>query len=314
MLSKLFIWRCSDLNVISTNGLSKKYKEQLVVNNLNLNLKKGEIYGFLGNNGAGKTTTMKMLLGLAKPTSGSISIFGESLKNKNRLLRRIGSNIEFPGFYGNLTAYENLKLFADLYGISKKEKINELLEIGGLIKDRDKLVRKFSMGMKQRLGIIRTLINDPELLILDEPINGLDPNGIKEIREFLISLRSEKELTIMISSHILSEIEQMADTIGILHEGILYDEIDMEEFRNTENKYIEIKVDNVFEAVRILEESLNIHSYEVRNNEIVVFDKINKASTINKKLVNANIQVSKLYINSKNLESYFIDITKGVAS
>lgn len=302
------------MNVISTNGLSKKYKEQLVVNNLNLNLKKGEIYGFLGNNGAGKTTTMKMLLGLAKPTSGSISIFGESLKNKNRLLRRIGSNIEFPGFYGNLTAYENLKLFADLYGISKKEKINELLEIGGLIKDRDKLVRKFSMGMKQRLGIIRTLINDPELLILDEPINGLDPNGIKEIREFLISLRSEKELTIMISSHILSEIEQMADTIGILHEGILYDEIDMEEFRNTENKYIEIKVDNVFEAVRILEESLNIHSYEVRNNEIVVFDKINKASTINKKLVDANIQVSKLYINSKNLESYFIDITKGVAS
>lgn len=314
MLSKLFIWRCTDLNVISTNGLSKKYKEQLVVNNLNLNLKKGEIYGFLGNNGAGKTTTMKMLLGLAKPTSGSISIFGESLKNKNKLLRRIGSNIEFPGFYGNLTAYENLKLFANLYGISKKEKINELLEIGGLIRDKDKLVKKFSMGMKQRLGIIRTLINDPELLILDEPINGLDPNGIKEIREFLISLRSEKELTIMISSHILSEIEQMADTIGILHQGILYDEIDMEEFRNTENKYIEIKVNNVFEAVRILEENLNIHSYEVRNNELIVFDKIDKASLINQELVNANIQVSKLYINSKNLESYFIDITKGRAS
>lgn len=302
------------MNVISTNGLSKKYKEQLVVNNLNLNLKKGEIYGFLGNNGAGKTTTMKMLLGLAKPTSGSISIFGESLKNKNKLLRRIGSNIEFPGFYGNLTAYENLKLFANLYGISKKEKINELLEIGGLIRDKDKLVKKFSMGMKQRLGIIRTLINDPELLILDEPINGLDPNGIKEIREFLISLRSEKELTIMISSHILSEIEQMADTIGILHQGILYDEIDMEEFRNTENKYIEIKVNNVFEAVRILEENLNIHSYEVRNNELIVFDKIDKASLINQELVNANIQVSKLYINSKNLESYFIDITKGRAS
>jgi len=302
------------LNIISTRQLTKKYKNQTVVNKLNLNVKKGEIYGFLGNNGAGKTTTMKMLLGLSKPTSGDVSLFGEDIKNKNRLLKRIGSNIEYPGFYGNLTAYENLKIFADLYGVSKIGKIDELLEIGGLLSSRDKLVSKFSMGMKQRLGIIRTLINDPELLILDEPINGLDPNGIKEIREFLMTLSSEKEITIMISSHILSEIEQMADTIGILHEGILYDEIDMQKFRNNENKFIEIVVDNIFETVRVLEVKLNIHSYEVRNDEIVIFEEVDNAALINKTLVEAGLLVKKLYVNSKSLESHFIDITKGRVS
>ncbi|MTI67659.1 MAG: ABC transporter ATP-binding protein [Firmicutes bacterium] len=299
------------MDIISTNGLTKKYKNQVVVDNLNLTVKKGEIYGFLGNNGAGKTTTMKMLLGLTKPTSGSINLFGEEIKRKNKLLKRIGSLIEYPGFYGNLTAYENLKIFTDLYGVSKPKKIDELLEIGGLSQYRNKLVRKFSMGMKQRLGIIRTLINDPELLILDEPINGLDPNGIKEIREFLVSLSTEKKLTIMISSHILSEIEQMADKIGILHKGALCDEINVKEFKNNVNKFIEIKVNNVFEAVRILEEKLNIYSYEVRKDEIIIFERINDSHIINKTLIEKGLKVTKLYVNTLCLESYFTDITKG---
>lgn len=299
------------MSIITTKNLTKIYKEQTVVDNLDLNLRKGEIYGFLGNNGAGKTTTMKMLLGLSQPTSGTIQIFGEDIKNKNKILKRVGSNIEFPGFYGNLTAYENLKLFADLYGISKRNKITDLLEIGGLSPHKDKLVKKFSMGMKQRLGIIRTLINDPELLILDEPINGLDPNGIKEIREFLMTLSSEKGLTIMISSHILSEIEQMADRIGILHQGILYDEVNMQEFRNVENKFVEIKVDNVYDTVRILEEKLDIHAYEVRQDDIVIYDRIDDAALINKTLIETGLLVSKLHVNSKSLENYFIDITKG---
>lgn len=302
------------MNIISTSDLTKKYKNQIVVNKLNLNLNKGEIYGFLGNNGAGKTTTMKMLLGLARPTSGNIRLFGQDIKHKNKLLKRIGSNIEFPGFYGNLTAYENLKIFADLYGISKPDKINELLKIGGLTENKNKLVKKFSMGMKQRLGIVRTLINDPEVLILDEPINGLDPNGIKEIRDFLVTLCSEKQLTIMISSHILSEIEQMADRIGILHEGVLYDEIDMEMFRTNENKFMEIKVSNVYEAVRILEEKLNIRYYEVRKDEIIIFERINDASIINRTLIESNIEVEKLYVKAKSLESHFIDITNGRVS
>ncbi|MTI71617.1 MAG: ABC transporter ATP-binding protein [Firmicutes bacterium] len=299
------------MDIISTNGLTKKYKNQIVVDNLNLNVKKGEIYGFLGNNGAGKTTTMKMLLGLTEPTSGSINLFGEDIKRKNKLLKRVGSLIEYPGFYGNLTAYENLKIFADLYGVSKPKKIDELLEIGGLSQYKNKLVRKFSMGMKQRLGIIRTLINDPELLILDEPINGLDPNGIKEIREFLVSLSTEKKLTIMISSHILSEIEQMADKIGILHKGALCDEINVKEFKNNVNKFIEIKVNNVFEAVRILEEKLNIYSYEVRKDEIIIFERINDSHIINKTLIDKGLKVTKLYVNTLCLESYFTDITKG---
>lgn len=302
------------MNVIETKNLEKRYGDQKVVDKLNLNIKKGEIYGFLGNNGAGKTTTMRMLLGLAKQSSGEIYLFGEkcdSEKTRNKLLKRIGSNIEFPGFYGNLTAYENLKIFADLYGISKPNKINELLEIGGLLEHKNKLVKNFSMGMKQRLGIVRTLINDPEILILDEPINGLDPNGIKDVREFLISLASKQNLTLMISSHILSEIEQMADRIGILHNGVLHDEIDLKEFRHSDNKYIELIVDNIFDAVRILEQKLKIYSYEVRADEIIIFENTNNSALINKTLVESGIMVNKLNITSKNLESYFVDITKG---
>lgn len=299
------------MNIISTKELTKKYNAQTVVNNLNLNIRQGEIYGFLGNNGAGKTTTMKMLLGLSKPTSGHINLLGEDIKHKGKLLKRVGSNIEYPGFYGNLTAYENLKIFADLYGVSKQGKIDELLEIGGILNNRDKLVRKFSMGMKQRLGIIRTLINNPELLILDEPINGLDPNGIKEIREFLKALSVEKGITIMISSHILSEIELMADRIGIIHEGHLCDEVDLKQFRNMQNKFIELSVDNIFEAVRVLEEKLHIHSYEVRNDVIIIFEYIDETALINKTLIESGLLVTKLYVNSKSLESHFIDITKG---
>lgn len=301
------------MNIISTDNLTKYFKNDYIIEKLNLNIKKGEIYGFIGNNGAGKTTTMKMLLGLSKPTSGVILLFNEDIKN-NSILKRVGSNIEFPGFYGNLTAYENLMLFADLYGIKEKSHIEQLLEIGNLLSHRNKLVKKFSMGMKQRLGILRTLINSPELLILDEPINGLDPNGIKEIRKLLLNLNREKGITIMISSHILSEIEQMADRIGILHNGRLCKEVDMLKMYNIENKFIEIKVNDLSEAVKVLEKNLNIHSYEIRDDKIFIFERIEDVCLINKSLVDAGILVAKLYTSNKKLETYFLEVTNGKVS
>lgn len=296
---------------IETCSLSKKYNGLNAVDNLNLKINYGEIYGFLGNNGAGKTTTIAMLLGLSRPTNGKIKILGNDIKKNNgNILKRVGSIIESPGYYGNLTVYENMDIFKKLYGSTKKDIIEELLSIGGLLNERNKQAKKLSKGMKQRLGIIRTLINEPELLILDEPINGLDPNSIKEMRELFIKLSKEKKLTILISSHILPEIESMADRIGILHKGKLLEEIEMKDLRHIDNKYLEIEVDNIYEAVRIIEEELNIHSYEVKKEQVVIFEKIQDASLINKTLIQNNISVTKLVVYSKNLESYFLNITK----
>jgi bacitracin transport system ATP-binding protein len=296
---------------IETCSLCKEYKGFKAVDNLNLKVNYGEIYGFLGNNGAGKTTTIAMLVGLNKPTKGKVNILGTNIKNKNgSVLKKVGSIIDTPGYYGNLTVYENMDIFKKLYGSTKKNIIEELLSLGGLLTERNKLAKNLSKGMKQRLGIIRTLINEPELLILDEPINGLDPNSIKEMRELFIKLSKEKKLTILISSHILSEIENVADRIGILHEGKILDEIEMKDLRHIDNKYIELEVDNIYEAVRIIEEELNIHSYEVKKDEIIIFEKIQQASLINKTLVYSNLNVNKLVVRSKNLESYFLNITK----
>lgn len=208
--------------VIETKGLTKQYGMQKSVAELNLHVRKGRIYGLLGRNGAGKTTTMKMLLGLTKPTSGEIKIWGKELiDNKKKILPRIGSLIEAPGFYPNLTATENLRIFAILRGIPNKNSIQRALDLVGLPYNDKKLFSQYSLGMKQRLAIALAIMHDPELLILDEPINGLDPIGIAEIRKFIRELCNRHGKTILISSHILSEISLLADDIGIINEGIL---------------------------------------------------------------------------------------------
>lgn len=211
--------------IIETKQLTKKYKGQLAVNNVNLHIKKGSIYGLLGRNGAGKTTLMKMLLGLTPPTSGTFTLFDQTLTgHEKQLYPRIGALIETPGFYPNLTGTENLEIFARLRNLNASHTVKNALETVGLPFRDKKLFREYSLGMKQRLGLANALLHHPQLLILDEPTNGLDPIGIAEIRDFLKTLCKDHGKTLLVSSHILSEIDLLADDIGILDRGVLLEE------------------------------------------------------------------------------------------
>lgn len=211
--------------IIETKQLTKKYKGQLAVNNVNLHIKKGSIYGLLGRNGAGKTTLMKMLLGLTPPTSGTFTLFDQTLTgHEKQLYPRIGALIETPGFYPNLTGTENLEIFARLRNLNASHTVKNALEAVGLPFRDKKLFREYSLGMKQRLGLANALLHHPQLLILDEPTNGLDPIGIAEIRDFLKTLCKDHGKTLLVSSHILSEIDLLADDIGILDRGVLLEE------------------------------------------------------------------------------------------
>ncbi|MFE7497436.1 ABC transporter ATP-binding protein, partial [Bacillus velezensis] len=282
--------------IIKTTNLTKVYGKQKSVDNLNITVNEGDIYGFLGRNGAGKTTTIRMLLGLIKPTHGKIEIFGEDLHtNKKDILKRIGSIVEVPGFYGNLTAKENLEINARIVGIHKKNAIEEALEIVGLENETKKLVGKYSLGMKQRLGIARSLLHYPELLILDEPTNGLDPIGIKEMRRLIKTLAEERKITLLISSHILSEIEQLVDHLGIIHEGKLLEETEFDTLRKRNRKFLEFQVSNDNKAAMLLEKHFQIFDYEVHGDGIIrIFSHIGQQGAINKLLVQNDIEVFKI--------------------
>ncbi|MFZ5969851.1 MAG: ABC transporter ATP-binding protein [Bacillota bacterium] len=299
--------------VIQTYDLSKQYGMQRAVDEMNLTVRKGEIYGFLGRNGAGKTTTIRMLLGLVKPTGGEIEIFGKDFfSDRHSILRRIGSTIETPGFYPELTAFENLKINAKLIGIHDSKAIEESLETVGLLDERKKLVKNYSLGMKQRLGIARAILHAPELLILDEPTNGLDPAGIKEIRKLIKVLAEKRQITIFMSSHILSEVQQIATTIGIIHEGKLLEEISLDDLRKRNRKYIEIKVTNEGKAVMLLEKDMQIFDYEVHEEgSLRIYTRLEEISQINRLFVQNGIDVAKLTLSEDNLEDYFLNLTGG---
>lgn len=299
--------------IIETKNLSKHFGKEKAVNKINIKVKPGDIYGFLGRNGAGKTTTIRMLLGLIKPTNGVIKIFGKDLKNnKDEILKRIGSTIEFAGFYKNLSGVDNLKINATLIGVQKKDAIEEALNIVGLYEDRNKKVGDYSLGMKQRLGIARAILHDPELLILDEPTNGLDPVGIKEMRRLIKSLAENKEITIFMSSHILSEVQQLATTIGIIHEGQLLEEINFAELRKRNRKYLELQVSDDARAVMFLEQEFGITDYKVQPGNIIrVYNNYDQAASINTMLVKKEIEVSGIRLSEDNLEDYFVKITGG---
>lgn len=299
--------------VISTKNLCKNFKNNIILNNLNMNVKKGEIYGFLGENGSGKTTTIKLLVSLLKPTSGTIELFGEDINiDTFDKLKRIGSVIEYPAFYEKLTARENLELHKLLTGYDAPNCIDEVLKLVKLNNFEGKKVKDFSLGMKQRLGIARAIMPKPDLLLLDEPINGLDPLGIKDIRELLITLIKKHGMTILISTHILSEIELMADTIGIIKNGSLLEEINYDKVKESNLNSLVLNVNDPNKACFILEEKLNIKNFKICDDSTLkVYERIEEAALINKVLCLNDINVNSIVVNKDSLEDHFISMVGG---
>ena len=301
--------------VLQTVGLTKKYGAQFAVRGLNLNVDRGKIYGLLGRNGAGKTTTIRMITGLLQPTEGEVILFGEKLKTPTkRVFGRIGALIESPAFYENLTAKENLRIIADLRGTQAPDSVDNALKLVNLDKETKK-VRQFSLGMKQRLGIAMAMMHNPEFLILDEPTNGLDPIGIQQIRLMIRKLSAENGVTILISSHILSEVEQMADKVGIIDHGILLEELTMDELRYKNRHFVKLTVSDISRAIPILEKELAISDYEILNDrEVKVYQLDVDLERINRVLVTSGIGVSELSVKKGNLEEYFLKLTGGVST
>lgn len=298
--------------VIETKNLTKQYGSSTVVDNINLHVPKGKIYGLLGRNGAGKTTAMKMILQLVYPTGGTVRLFGTDYNKHNRTpYGKIGSIIETPGFYNNLTGYENLQILAKLRGKLSKNSVQEALRVVGLDKEIGKVFADYSLGMKQRLGIAAAIMHEPELLILDEPINGLDPIGISEMRSLLSELSRSKGATIFISSHVLSEIEQIADIIGVMHEGRLLEEVNMVELHKRKRRYIEIDSSDVKKAAKLLTNDYQITDYAIQGNTIKIYDFAHSPGEINKTFVENGLLVTTINANEENLEDYFSELIGG---
>ena len=301
--------------VLQTVGLTKQYGTQFAVHDVNMNVERGKIYGLLGRNGAGKTTTIRMVTGLLQPTAGEVNLFGEKMKTPTkRIFRRIGTLIESPAFYENLTAKENLQIIADLRGTQSKDSIGEALKLVDLDKETKKRVKQFSLGMKQRLGLAMAMMHDPEFLILDEPTNGLDPIGIQQIRLLIQKMSAEKGVTVLICSHILSEIEQMVDKVGVIDKGVLVEELSMDEIRHRNRHYVKLSVSDASRAVPILEKELAIDDFEITGDHgIKIYQLDGNLENMNRILVENGIGVSELSVKKGNLEEYFLKLTGGVS-
>ena len=299
--------------VIETKNLTKQYGTQKSVADLNIHVRQGRIYGLLGRNGAGKTTTMKMLLGLTQPTSGEVTIWGKPLRtNEKKLLPRIGSLIESPGFYPNLTATENLRIFATLRGVPNRNAIKNALDLVGLPYKDKKLFSQYSLGMKQRLAIALAIMHDPELLILDEPINGLDPIGIAEVRSFIRDLCNERGKTILISSHILSEMALLADDIGIIDHGALLEEESLAELEAKSSRHIRFTVSSTTQAARILERNFHETQFIIQDDYKMRLHNLGiPVGEIVTAFVENGLTVSEAYVCEESLEDYFKRVTGG---
>lgn len=300
--------------VLKIYNITKKYGEQLAVDNVNMTIKKGDIYGFIGQNGAGKTTLIRLITGLIHKSGGEIELLGANEENElNKARTMVGSLIETPSFYTNMTARENLEVSRLVRNIPGKKCIDEVLELVGLKDVEKKKVKNFSLGMRQRLGIANALMGNPKLLILDEPINGLDPMGIVEIRELLKKINKEKDMTILISSHILSELSELATTYGIISNGKLIEEITAKQLSEKCRQYIDLKVDDTARAVILLERELGISDYEVlEDSNIKVFSNLDNVGEINSLLSRSGIIVESISVKGENLEEYFMNKVGGV--
>lgn len=299
--------------ILRTRNLTKIYQGKEVVSNVNMNIKQGEIYGFLGPNGAGKTTVMRMITNLVKPSWGEIEFLDEKMTECSyEMLKRMGCIIEYPVFYDKLTAKENLILHGEYMGYYDPKAIGEALELVKLTGIDNKPVKQFSLGMKQRLGIARAFMTKPELLILDEPINGLDPIGIKEMREVFRMLSREYGMTMLVSSHILGEIEQIADTIGVIRQGELVEEVAMDSIRGQNTEYIEFITNEVSKAVYVLEHKLRLSNFKVMDhNTIRVYDGGTTQRELNKALVLEDVELESISMKKHSLEDYFLNLIGG---
>lgn len=289
--------------ILTTENLTKKYGEKVAAGNINIRIREGEIYGLIGRNGAGKTTIMRMISGLSKPTSGSYTYHGD---NKTG----IGVLIESPGIYPKRSAFDNLKIKCIAKNCYTKEYVDGLLETVGLADTGKKPAGSFSLGMRQRLGIALALAGDPKLIVLDEPINGLDPQGIAEIRHTLEKLRDEKGITVMVSSHILDELGKIADSYGIINQGVLIDEFTNEELMRRCGKYINIVTNDNNKAFDVIR-SMGIDTVSITGNCVRVDEGIERAAEINRTLVNGGIDVHELHVSNISLEDYYFSLTGG---
>lgn len=300
--------------IIETKRLTRIYGEQISVDHIDLHVRSGTIYGLLGRNGAGKTTTMKMMLGLTKPTDGQSLIYGEDIQSeRKKLLSHVGALIESPGFYANLTGTENLEIFSEYRGRKNNVEIRKALEQVGLPYKDKKIFSQYSLGMKQRLAIACAIMHNPDILILDEPTNGLDPIGIAEMREFIRKLCDTKGKTILISSHILQEIEMLADDIGIIEKGRLIEESSKENLKKKRKRHIRVCASDTEGIVRILETKYHCNTYKVpTTHQILIYNNKINIEELNKDMVMAGIGVSELTIDEETLENYFIRVTGGI--
>lgn len=295
--------------LLTTSNLTKEFDKHKAVDSLNIHLKKGCIYGFIGRNGAGKTTTLKMLSSLSKPTSGEISMFGCTGNECKKVRNKIGCLIETPGLYPDMSAFENLKIKCLANGVYSKAYVNDLLNIVGLSNVGSKSTQHFSLGMKQRLGIALALVGEPELLILDEPTNGLDPQGIIEMRNTLSKLNSERNLTILVSSHILEELSKIATDYGIIHDGKLIKEFTAEELASMADKRIEITVDSTSNASAVLK-NMGINNFKIIDDSCInIYEHIDESASINSALIAAGVVISEFSVKSIDLEEFYMNLT-----
>lgn len=292
--------------VLNAKGLTKQYKAFTALDNVDMTVYRGDIYGLIGRNGAGKTTIMKIVTGLTKKTGGEFSVFGRKDSDALDEKRRVGCLIENPAFFGGLTAYQNLKYYALQKGITDEKQIDEALSFVNLTEVKNKKFRKFSLGMKQRLGIAFALLDNPDLVILDEPINGLDPIGISELRDTFKKLNAERGITFIISSHILSELYLIADRYLFIDRGRVLKEITRQELDMECKRCIAIKTDDTKSVLTIIEKKTEVADYKVIDNgEIRIYDENVKPDVLNKILIEEGANVSSIFETGISIEDYF---------
>jgi ABC-2 type transport system ATP-binding protein len=298
--------------ILKTTNVSKMYGKHKVLDKVSIEIKRGMIYGLIGENGAGKSTFMRTIMGLITIDEGGIELFGETgMKGLQQARRKMGQSIETPALYPELTAHQNLQVQAANGGVSER-KIDELLQLMNLSHTGKKKAKNFSLGMRQRLAIASTLMTNPEFLILDEPTNGLDPSGIVEMREIIQRLVLERGITVLLSSHLLDELSQIATHYGILHDGKIISELSKEELARETRQFIELETADVQQAVVILDE-LGIKDYEVINGtEINIYEQLDDVAAINRALVLADVDVSRIGTTRQKLEDYFLQLTGGI--